>query len=96
MQLLQLQRQFRLICAGATVLDLGCSPGAWLQVPQFGLFLIFTEIHQFVIDLHKYSQKIVPFFGQHKAISTKAVQLKKGKHCANWIELAAAIFRMAK
>ncbi|PKA62974.1 AdoMet-dependent rRNA methyltransferase SPB1 [Apostasia shenzhenica] len=31
-KLLQMQKQFRLIRAGASVLDLGCAPGAWLQV----------------------------------------------------------------
>lgn len=31
-KLLQLQKQFKLIAGGASVLDLGCAPGAWLQV----------------------------------------------------------------
>ncbi|KAK8926125.1 hypothetical protein KSP39_PZI018409 [Platanthera zijinensis] len=31
-KLLQIQTQFKLIGAGASVLDLGCAPGAWLQV----------------------------------------------------------------
>lgn len=31
-KLLQLQKQFKLIGSGASVLDLGCAPGAWLQV----------------------------------------------------------------
>ncbi|XP_020598188.1 uncharacterized protein LOC110037809 isoform X1 [Phalaenopsis equestris] len=31
-KLLQMQKQFKLIGAGASVLDLGCAPGAWLQV----------------------------------------------------------------
>lgn len=32
-QLLQMQKQYKLITPGALVLDLGCAPGAWLQVP---------------------------------------------------------------
>lgn len=32
-QLLQMQKQYKLITPGASVLDLGCAPGAWLQVP---------------------------------------------------------------
>ncbi|KAG0473683.1 hypothetical protein HPP92_015540 [Vanilla planifolia] len=31
-KLLQMQKQFKLIGAGDSVLDLGCAPGAWLQV----------------------------------------------------------------
>ncbi|KAL4188775.1 hypothetical protein AMTRI_Chr08g203750 [Amborella trichopoda] len=31
-KLLQMQKQFKLITPGASVLDLGCAPGAWLQV----------------------------------------------------------------
>lgn len=31
-QLLQMQKQYTLISPGSTVLDLGCAPGAWLQV----------------------------------------------------------------
>ncbi|KAG8390852.1 hypothetical protein BUALT_Bualt01G0126700 [Buddleja alternifolia] len=31
-QLLQMQKQYKLITPGSSVLDLGCAPGAWLQV----------------------------------------------------------------
>ncbi|MQM01133.1 hypothetical protein Taro_033886 [Colocasia esculenta] len=31
-KLLQLQKQYKLITPGASILDLGCAPGAWLQV----------------------------------------------------------------
>uniref|UniRef100_A0A1D1YZ40 rRNA methyltransferase 2, mitochondrial n=1 Tax=Anthurium amnicola TaxID=1678845 RepID=A0A1D1YZ40_9ARAE len=31
-KLLQMQKQYKLITPGASVLDLGCAPGAWLQV----------------------------------------------------------------
>lgn len=31
-QLLQIQNQYKLIKPGFSVLDLGCAPGAWLQV----------------------------------------------------------------
>ncbi|KAI5670652.1 hypothetical protein M9H77_11016 [Catharanthus roseus] len=31
-KLLQMQKQYTLISPGSTVLDLGCAPGAWLQV----------------------------------------------------------------
>ncbi|KAG9454648.1 hypothetical protein H6P81_007552 [Aristolochia fimbriata] len=31
-KLLQLQKQYKLISPGSSVLDLGCAPGAWLQV----------------------------------------------------------------
>ncbi|XP_068635595.1 uncharacterized protein [Aristolochia californica] len=31
-KLLQLQKQYKLITPGSSVLDLGCAPGAWLQV----------------------------------------------------------------
>ncbi|KAG5557631.1 hypothetical protein RHGRI_007775 [Rhododendron griersonianum] len=31
-QLLQMQKQYKLIKPGSSVLDLGCAPGAWLQV----------------------------------------------------------------
>ncbi|KAG6602386.1 hypothetical protein SDJN03_07619, partial [Cucurbita argyrosperma subsp. sororia] len=31
-KLLQIQKQFKLITSGSSVLDLGCAPGAWLQV----------------------------------------------------------------
>lgn len=31
-KLLQMQKQYKLIKPGASVLDLGCAPGAWLQV----------------------------------------------------------------
>uniref|UniRef100_J3LU94 rRNA methyltransferase 2, mitochondrial n=1 Tax=Oryza brachyantha TaxID=4533 RepID=J3LU94_ORYBR len=31
-QLIQIQKQHKLIAPGAAVLDLGCAPGAWLQV----------------------------------------------------------------
>ncbi|KAK6933163.1 Ribosomal RNA methyltransferase, FtsJ domain [Dillenia turbinata] len=31
-KLLQIQKQHKLITAGSSVLDLGCAPGAWLQV----------------------------------------------------------------
>ncbi|KAL5991869.1 hypothetical protein ACLOJK_012780 [Asimina triloba] len=31
-KLLQMQKQFKLVKQGASVLDLGCAPGAWLQV----------------------------------------------------------------
>ncbi|KAL0540902.1 hypothetical protein IC582_020926 [Cucumis melo] len=31
-KLLQIQNQFKLITSGSSVLDLGCAPGAWLQV----------------------------------------------------------------
>nr|CAD1822100.1 unnamed protein product [Ananas comosus var. bracteatus] len=31
-KLLQIQKQFKLITPGSSVLDLGCAPGAWLQV----------------------------------------------------------------
>ncbi|XP_077238986.1 ftsJ-like methyltransferase family protein [Tasmannia lanceolata] len=31
-KLLQMQKQYKLISSGASVLDLGCAPGAWLQV----------------------------------------------------------------
>ena len=30
--MLQLQEKFKLIKPGSSVLDLGCAPGAWLQV----------------------------------------------------------------
>ncbi|KAI3520063.1 hypothetical protein L1887_09284 [Cichorium endivia] len=30
--LLQIQKQYKLITPGSSVLDLGCAPGAWLQV----------------------------------------------------------------
>lgn len=32
LQLLQIQKQYKLIKPGSSVLDLGCAPGAWLQV----------------------------------------------------------------
>lgn len=31
-KLLQIQKQYKLIKPGSSVLDLGCAPGAWLQV----------------------------------------------------------------
>lgn len=31
-KLLQIQKQYKLITPGSSVLDLGCAPGAWLQV----------------------------------------------------------------
>ncbi|CAL5363658.1 unnamed protein product [Camellia sinensis] len=31
-QLLQMQKQYKLIKPGSSILDLGCAPGAWLQV----------------------------------------------------------------
>ncbi|XP_010922295.1 uncharacterized protein [Elaeis guineensis] len=31
-KLLQMQKQYKLITPGASILDLGCAPGAWLQV----------------------------------------------------------------
>uniref|UniRef100_A0A2P2JFF9 rRNA methyltransferase 2, mitochondrial n=1 Tax=Rhizophora mucronata TaxID=61149 RepID=A0A2P2JFF9_RHIMU len=31
-KLLQMQKQYKLISPGSSVLDLGCAPGAWLQV----------------------------------------------------------------
>ncbi|XP_062092654.1 uncharacterized protein LOC133798402 [Humulus lupulus] len=31
-KLLQIQKQYKLITSGSSVLDLGCAPGAWLQV----------------------------------------------------------------
>ncbi|KAJ3669441.1 hypothetical protein LUZ60_011391 [Juncus effusus] len=31
-KLIQIQKQFKVITPGASVLDLGCAPGAWLQV----------------------------------------------------------------
>ncbi|KAM1445300.1 hypothetical protein ACFX2I_041353 [Malus domestica] len=31
-KLLQMQKQYKLITPGSSVLDLGCAPGAWLQV----------------------------------------------------------------
>ncbi|XP_073315857.1 uncharacterized protein [Primulina huaijiensis] len=31
-KLVQMQKQYKLITAGSSVLDLGCAPGAWLQV----------------------------------------------------------------
>ncbi|KAF2296076.1 hypothetical protein GH714_036000 [Hevea brasiliensis] len=31
-KLLQIQKQYKLITLGSSVLDLGCAPGAWLQV----------------------------------------------------------------
>ncbi|XP_043719045.1 ribosomal RNA large subunit methyltransferase E [Telopea speciosissima] len=31
-KLLQMQKQYKLIIPGASILDLGCAPGAWLQV----------------------------------------------------------------
>lgn len=31
-QLLQIQKQYKIIKPGSSVLDLGCAPGAWLQV----------------------------------------------------------------
>lgn len=34
-QLLQIQNQYKLIKPGSSVLDLGCAPGAWLQVFPF-------------------------------------------------------------
>ncbi|KAK1321898.1 hypothetical protein QJS10_CPA03g01658 [Acorus calamus] len=36
-KLLQMQKQYRLIRPGDSVLDLGCAPGAWLQVACQGL-----------------------------------------------------------
>ncbi|XP_023742910.1 uncharacterized protein LOC111891054 [Lactuca sativa] len=30
-QLLQIQKQYKLITPGSSVVDLGCAPGAWLQ-----------------------------------------------------------------
>lgn len=35
LQLLQIQKQYKLIKPGSSVLDLGCAPGAWLQVLSF-------------------------------------------------------------
>jgi 23S rRNA U2552 (ribose-2'-O)-methylase RlmE/FtsJ len=32
LQLIQIQKQHKIITPGAAVLDLGCAPGAWLQV----------------------------------------------------------------
>ncbi|KAK9906622.1 hypothetical protein WJX75_005154 [Coccomyxa subellipsoidea] len=32
LKLLEIQQHFRIVKPGAQVLDLGCSPGAWLQV----------------------------------------------------------------
>lgn len=37
-QLLQMQKQYKLIKPGSSVLDLGCAPGAWLQVCACDLF----------------------------------------------------------
>lgn len=34
-QLLQMQKQYKLIKPGSSVLDLGCAPGAWLQVQSY-------------------------------------------------------------
>lgn len=31
-KLLQMQEKYKLITPGSSVLDLGCAPGAWLQV----------------------------------------------------------------
>lgn len=31
-KLIQMQKQYKLITAGSSILDLGCAPGAWLQV----------------------------------------------------------------
>lgn len=31
-KLLQIQKQYKLIKPGSAILDLGCAPGAWLQV----------------------------------------------------------------
>ncbi|XP_059666291.1 uncharacterized protein LOC132312068 isoform X2 [Cornus florida] len=31
-KLLQMQKQYKLITSGSSILDLGCAPGAWLQV----------------------------------------------------------------
>lgn len=41
LQLLQIQKQYKLIKPGSSVLDLGCAPGAWLQVLSFELQLFF-------------------------------------------------------
>ncbi|KAL0915103.1 hypothetical protein M5K25_015503 [Dendrobium thyrsiflorum] len=43
-QLLQMQKQFKLIGAGASVLDLGCAPGAWLQVPWYKQEHLVTQL----------------------------------------------------
>lgn len=43
LQLLQIQKQYKLIKPGSSVLDLGCAPGAWLQV----FYLIFHEFQSF-------------------------------------------------
>lgn len=39
-QLLQMQKQYKLITPGASVLDLGCAPGAWLQVKLTPFFFL--------------------------------------------------------
>lgn len=42
-QLLQIQKQYKLIKPGSSVLDLGCAPGAWLQVFLFIQQVIFFD-----------------------------------------------------
>ncbi|KAK7825907.1 ribosomal rna large subunit methyltransferase e, partial [Quercus suber] len=42
-KLLQMQKQYRLIKPGSSVLDLGCAPGAWLQVACQSLGPLKTE-----------------------------------------------------
>lgn len=51
-QLLQMQKQYKLITPGSSVLDLGCAPGAWLQV-NFSLLINFFSIKVcvFFLDL---------------------------------------------
>lgn len=41
-QLLQIQKQYKLITPGSSVLDLGCAPGAWLQV--FSIVTLFFSL----------------------------------------------------
>jgi hypothetical protein len=43
-QLLQMQKQYKLITPGSSVLDLGCAPGAWLQVLNWKLFHGFFDL----------------------------------------------------
>lgn len=43
-----MQKQYKIISPGGSVLDLGCAPGAWLQVQLCHHYLIFMCVCVFL------------------------------------------------
>ncbi|PIN02659.1 Cell division protein FtsJ [Handroanthus impetiginosus] len=76
-KLLQMQKQYKLITPGSSVLDLGCAPGAWLQVACQHLGPIGKGGVVVGIDIKKVKVPSMHCDGRVKTVSADVMNLSR-------------------